>query len=378
MAIYSFSVKPLAAGKVGPAIAYQARQPLQIDGKTFRPSKTGGLAAEGIVWPPAVSGDLIFGGRDALWAAVLDGERVRKRGPRQGDIRRRAVAGRTAVAALPHELSAVQRQALVEDFAHAIADQYGCAVDYAIHAPDAAGDQRNYHAHIAWTERVIWGDGTGAKIRAFGGRDRATELYRIRLAWADCCNRHLARAGVTERVDARPLAAQSIARRPTRHRGPGQTAIARKRPAVSWAVAMAPHDQRTMRQDASAAVLALARVVRLADGDASRLAAWKALLANCRDAVRMGLAQCDALDLAKWAQQTEAAAACPKPSARPSGTRLGRRVGAVLAEAAKPITDERAGRIEAKEDPADELAPLLTALTAAHGAVRRLHRQRAR
>ncbi|CAA7611634.1 MobA/MobL protein [Candidatus Terasakiella magnetica] len=378
MAIFSFSVKPLAAGKVGPAVAYQTRQPLRLDGENFRPSKTGGVTAEGIVWPPSVSGDLIMGGRDALWAAVLDGERVRKRGPRQGKFRRRAVAGRTAIAALPHELSAVQRQTLVEDFGRAMADRYGCAVDYAIHAPDAAGDQRNHHAHIAWTERVIRGDGTGSKIRAFGGRDRAEELRRIREMWEVCCNRHLTRAGVVDRVDARSLAEQGIARRPTRHRGPGQTAIARKRPGMSWAVAMVPHDRRAMRQDACAAVLALARAVRLANDEASRLAAWKVLLANCRDAIKMGLAQGDALDLAKWAQWAEAAAACPKASARPSGTRLGKRVGQVLAEAAKPISDERAGRCEAEEDPADELAPILTALTAAHGAVRRLHRQRAR
>ncbi|OAN44075.1 hypothetical protein A6A04_09390, partial [Paramagnetospirillum marisnigri] len=320
MAIYSFSVKPLAAGKVGPAVAYQTRRPLRLNGETFRPSKTGGLAAEGVVWPPGVSGDLIMGGRDALWAAVLDGERVRKRGPRQGDIRRRAVAGRTAIAALPHELSAAQRHSLVEDFGRAMADRYSCAVDYAIHAPDSAGDQRNYHVHLAWTERVILGDGTGSKIRAFGGRDRAEELRRIREMWEDCCNRHLARAGVVDRIDARSLAAQGIARRPTRHRGPGQTAIARKRPAISWAVAMVPHDRRAMRQDARAAVLALARAVRLANDEASRLAAWKALLANSRDAIKLGLAQGDALDLAKWAQRAEAAAACTKAPARPSGT----------------------------------------------------------
>lgn len=376
MAIFSFSVKPLAAGKVGPAIAYQARQPLQMDGKTFRPSKTVGLMAEGIVWPPGVSGDLIMGGRAALWAAVLEGERVRKRGPRQGKFRRRAVAGRTAVAALPHELSAVQRQTLVKDFARAVADRYGCAVDYAIHAPDAAGDQRNHHAHIALTERIIRGDGTGPKIRAFGGSDRATELRRIREMWEDCCNLHLARAGVVDRIDARSLAAQGIARRPTRHRGPGQTAIARKRPAVSWAVAMVPHDRQAMRQDARAAVLALARAVRLAIDDATRQAAWKVLVANCRDAVRMGLAQGDALDLAKWAQQSEAVAASPKDSARSSGTRLGKRVGQVLAEATKPISADRAGRTEAEEDPADELAPILTALAAVHGAVRKGIRQR--
>ncbi|OAN50806.1 hypothetical protein A6A04_17035 [Paramagnetospirillum marisnigri] len=133
-----------------------------------------------------------------------------------------------------------------------------------------------------------------------------------------------------------------------------------------------------MRKDAHTAVLALASAVRLANDEASRLAAWKSLLTNCRDAVKMGLAQGDALDLAKWALRAEAAAACTKASARPSGTRLGKRVGQVLAEAAEPINDARTGRINAEEYPAGELDPILTALTAAHGAVRRFHRQRAR
>ena len=228
MAIFSFSVKPLAAEKVGPAIAYQSREAVRLDGDTFRPSKTAGLAAEGIVWPRGVGGDMVIGGREALWSAVIDAERVRKRGPRSGELRRRAVAGRTAIAALPHELTDAQRFALVRDFADALAERHRCAVDFAIHAPDPAGDQRNHHAHLAWTEREVRGDGMGAKVRAFGGKDRAEELRRIRRAWEVCCNRALARAGLAQRIDARTLAAQSVPRSAGRHVGAAGTAMARR------------------------------------------------------------------------------------------------------------------------------------------------------
>ena len=228
MAIFSFSVKPLAAAKVGPAIAYQSRQVIRLDGDTFRPSKTAGLVAEGLAWPRSVGGDMVIGGREALWSAVLDAERVRKRGPRCGELRRRAVAGRTAIAALPHELTDAQRLTLVRDFADALAERHRCAVDFAIHAPDLAGDQRNHHAHLAWTEREVRGDGMGVKVRAFGGKGRAEELRRIRQAWELCCNRALARAGLAQRIDARTLAAQSVARPAGRHVGAAGTAMARR------------------------------------------------------------------------------------------------------------------------------------------------------
>ncbi len=289
MAIFSFSVKPLAAEKVGPAVAYQSRQVIRLDGETFRPSKTAGLVADGIAWPRGVGGDIVIGGRDALWSAALDAERVRKRGPRCGELRRRAVAGRTAIAALPHELTDAQRLALVRDFADALADRHRCAVDFAIHAPDPSGDQRNHHAHLAWTERAVRGDGMGAKVRAFGGKGRAEELRRIRQAWERCCNRALARAGVAARVDARTLVAQGVARSPGRHVGAAGTAEARRGAGF----------HRT--------AIELARQVRIArDLDAPEAQpCWRRLVAHCREGVRSGVAEGDALDLAKKVQAEE-------------------------------------------------------------------------
>jgi len=291
MAIYSLSVKPLAAAKVGPAIAYQSREAVRLDGDTFRPSKTAGLVAEGMAWPRGVGGDMVMGGREALWSAVLDAERVRKRGPRCGELRQRAVAGRTAIAALPHELTDAQRLALVRDFAEAMTERYRCAVDFAIHAPDQAGDQRNHHAHLAWTEREVRGDGMGSKVRAFSGPGRAEELRRIRQQWEQCCNRALARAGVAARVDARTLAAQGVHRPAGHHVGAAATAVSRRN-----------------HGDFRRAATDLARQVREArakGAEAEALLWWRRLLECCREAVRAGVASGDALDLAKRVQAAE-------------------------------------------------------------------------
>lgn len=294
MAIFSFSVRPLAARKVGPAIAYQSRQVVRLDGDTFRPSKATGLVAEGMAWPRGVGGDMVMGGREALWSAALDAERVRKRGPRCGELRRRAVAGRTAIAALPHELNAAQRLALVRAFADAMTDRYRCAVDFAIHAPDPAGDQRNHHAHLAWTERTVQGDGMGAKVRAFSGPGRAEELRRIRHTWEQCCNRALTRAGVVAHIDARTLAAQGVRRPPGRHVGAATTAISRRDDA----------DFHRIATDLARQV----REARARGEEAEALLCWRRLVECCRDAVRAGVASGDALDLAKQVQAAEASA----------------------------------------------------------------------
>ena len=183
-----------------------------------------------------------------------------------------------------------QRFALVRDFADALAERHRCAVDFAIHAPNPAGDQRNHHAHLAWTEREVRGDGMGAKVRAFGGKSRAEELKRIRLAWERCCNRALARSGAAARVDARTLAAQGVARSPDRHVGAAGTAVARRGAGF----------HRT--------AIELAREVRIArerEAEAEALACWRRLIGHCRDGVRAGVAAGDALDLAKQFQAEE-------------------------------------------------------------------------
>jgi hypothetical protein len=90
--------------------------------------------------------------RAELWNAA---ERAEEKSTRRDS----ATTGRDIILALPHELSDAQRIAAVQDFAAGLVDRYGVAVDFAIHAPDRHGDERNYHAHVLMTTRQIGANG---------------------------------------------------------------------------------------------------------------------------------------------------------------------------------------------------------------------------
>src|SRR4029078_2623378 len=68
--------------------------------------------------------------------------------------------------ALPCDLSAGERKALVTEFARGIADRYGVAVDVAMHAPGKDGDHRNHHAHLLVTHRELGPEGFGEMSNA--------------------------------------------------------------------------------------------------------------------------------------------------------------------------------------------------------------------
>ena len=77
--------------------------------------------------------------------------------------RKDARVAREFEVALPHELSAEQRLEATREMAQELADRYGAAVDFAIHAPHEASDVRNHHAHILMTTRQVTEDGLGDK-----------------------------------------------------------------------------------------------------------------------------------------------------------------------------------------------------------------------
>lgn len=54
---------------------------------------------------------------------------------------------------LPHGLNPEERRELVEDFCERTFGRLGLPWVAAVHAPDARGDQRNYHAHICFSTR---------------------------------------------------------------------------------------------------------------------------------------------------------------------------------------------------------------------------------
>jgi ATP-dependent exoDNAse (exonuclease V) alpha subunit len=127
---------------------------------------------------------------------------------------------------LPSELSATRRLELARSFAGELSNQYGVAVDLAIHDPKPGGDPRNFHAHLLATTREVTPTGLGAKAgleigaleRMKRGLPDGSEQYTaIRERWATLMNEALSSANIDARVDHRSLAAQGIDRQPMVH-----------------------------------------------------------------------------------------------------------------------------------------------------------------
>jgi hypothetical protein len=147
----------------------------------------------------------------------------------ESETRKNSTVAREFEVALPDELNTDQRQELAHALAVELVKNHRCAVDVAIHEPGKEGDTRNHHAHILCTTRRLGPGGFGDKTRELDDRaNGAIEITLWRERWAEMTNDALARAGRTERVDHRTLAAQGIDREPTIHLGPAATAIERR------------------------------------------------------------------------------------------------------------------------------------------------------
>lgn len=158
--------------------------------------------------------------------------------------RKNSTVARELLVALPHDLDPAQRESLTRSIAAQVADRYGVAGSVGIHAPDAEGDQRNFHAHILFTTRSVDQDGNlGAKTRVLDDKKIGpAETIWIRKMVEQETNAALEAAGVESRVDCRSLKdqraaalemgnhqlAQELDRAPQTHEGPKVTDIRRK------------------------------------------------------------------------------------------------------------------------------------------------------
>lgn len=225
MTIYHLSAKPPIARAHGrcatAAIAYRTAAAIRDTrtGLVFDYSRKRGVIDTRLVLP---GGNCVVD-RASFW----DGVEVHHR-------RKDAVTAREVVVALPAELSADARAALAFTFSRDIADRFSVAVDCALHAPSADGDDRNFHAHILMTACAVGKDGVlGKKAEALD--PIACRLSKIpdsvswlRPHWADLVNAALEGAGRQERVDHRSHKSRGIARVPTVHVGPRGPASARR------------------------------------------------------------------------------------------------------------------------------------------------------
>ena len=235
MAIYHLTMKPIARNSGRSAVAaaaYRSGQDLvnERDGQRHDFTRRGGVDHTEIVLPPSVQASWAQD-RSALWNAAESAEQ-----------RKDARVAREIEVSLPHELTPEQRLALTRGFAQDLAERFGVAVDFAIHAPHAPTDERNHHAHLMLTTRRIEQDGLGEKselewenkkLVARGLPTTHEQLRALRVDWEQSVNLHLARAGLDVRVDHRSHAAQGIAVEPTQHQGVHATQMQRRGKEVS-------------------------------------------------------------------------------------------------------------------------------------------------
>jgi hypothetical protein len=120
----------------------------------------------------------------------------------------------------------------------------------AIHAPHREGDQRNHHAHILTTTRVLSAEGLTDKTRVLDAASTGgPEIEAMRGYWAELQNHALELAGQVERVDHRSLEvqreealslgdvlkAEELDREPELKLGPATNAIERRAQLVAEA-----------------------------------------------------------------------------------------------------------------------------------------------
>lgn len=230
MAIYHLSMKPVsrASGRSAVAsMAYRAGEKLtnERDGITHDYTAKQGVEHAEIVLPQGVSADWARD-RSDLWNAAEFAEK-----------RKDARVAREFEIALPHELSAEERLEASREFAQELADRYGAAVDFAIHAPHDASDVRNHHAHVMMTTRQVTGDGLGEKTylerenKWLLAHDLPTtdmQLRDLRQRWEGIANERLAMAGLDIRIDHRSHMERGLEIAPTEHMGVHATQMERR------------------------------------------------------------------------------------------------------------------------------------------------------
>ena len=219
MALYRLSVQAIHRANGQSAVAsaaYRSGERL-IDRRLEREfdfSRRSGVEHTEILLPEGAPER--FADRDTLWNAVEAAER-----------RKDARPAREVLLALPHELSFDQRRELVRAFAQEHLVGRGMIADIAMHTPDTAGDQRNFHAHIMITTREVGQAGFGMKGRAW---DSPQAVRAFREDWERVLNHHLERALGEEfkPVTAKSLREQGLDREPEVHLGPRASDMERR------------------------------------------------------------------------------------------------------------------------------------------------------
>ncbi|UXN05121.1 MobQ family relaxase [Bartonella sp. HY406] len=196
MAIYSLIVSRVSRSDGRSALAaaaYRSGSRLhdKRTGQTFDYKRRKGITDSFITLPdyaPDWASD-----RLALWNEAEAAEK-----------RKNSTVAREFMVALPAELSPEQRRELVQRFVCALVDVYGFAIDTAIHEPSKKGDDRNHHAHLLASSRVLTAEGFKEKTRVLDDSiSGPKEITKIRKMWASFANEALEKARIDARIDHR-------------------------------------------------------------------------------------------------------------------------------------------------------------------------------
>jgi MobA/MobL family len=221
MAVYFLNLKTFGRSGGSSAVsaaAYRAGERIYDEraGRTYDHTGRSDVLHKEIMLPGRIEGaDIDWArNRSQLWNAA-----------ERAETRINARVAREYLVALPVELGAAQRLALVRGFSRELTERYRFALDLTVHAPrDFPGsDPRNFHAHLLATTREITAQGltvktslelNDAKRQAQGLGPAIHELLYVRERWATVTNEALRDAHIDTRVDHRTLAAQGIDREP--------------------------------------------------------------------------------------------------------------------------------------------------------------------
>ncbi len=207
------------------AAAYRSGERLENkrDGTTHDYSRRSGVLHSEIIAPPGAG--QWAANRQDLWNEA------------EATNRKNAMTAREWRVGLPHELNDEQRKALAREIATYFVERYNVVADVAIHAPDARGDQRNFHAHILVTTREAKPEGlgtrsqfelSGSEAHRQGLPSQPKQISQAREFIASCQNRHLHKAGHDTFVEHLSFADRGIELEPEIHMGESATALERK------------------------------------------------------------------------------------------------------------------------------------------------------
>ena len=143
--------------------------------------------------------------RETLWNAIEAAE-----------LRKDARLANEFILCLPYGMSLEQEVAMVQEFAQAVMERHGVAIEFAIHEDDGkrwdGGEKRSggRHAHVLMSTRGLMAEGFSKdKAREFTGLKEGPKTLEFwRQQWAEIGNQHMAAAGLSEQWDHRAIQVQ--------------------------------------------------------------------------------------------------------------------------------------------------------------------------